>query len=191
MNSQQNHQNIRNSVKVRALSSINISLVLLAGFVALYLGFQDPLLLATLGATGIITLSTWYIGKSTPLLERVLKTRLRPWHMMTAALTIGVIVNMATPAHAVFLSGLETFITGIVTASAAQSGSTAIPPAVIGLVFNLFRLAFLLLVVAAALYAYNQAQQGNDWRPIVTQVAIAIAMVIAIDILTALFVKKA
>jgi hypothetical protein len=59
---------------------------------------------------------------------------------------------------------------------------------VIDLIFNLIRGAFLLLVAAASLFAYNQAQQGNDWRPIVTQVGLAFAIVIAIDVVTFLFV---
>ncbi|NJL40475.1 MAG: hypothetical protein HC899_29840, partial [Leptolyngbyaceae cyanobacterium SM1_4_3] len=59
---------------------------------------------------------------------------------------------------------------------------------VVGLIFNLIRGVFLLLVAAAALFAYNQAQQGNDWRPIVTQVGLAFAIVIAIDVVTFIFV---
>lgn len=46
----------------------------------------------------------------------------------------------------------------------------------------------LLLVAAASLFAYNQAQQGNDWRPIVTQVGLAFSIVIAIDVITFIFV---
>jgi hypothetical protein len=75
-------------------------------------------------------------------------------------------------------------------ASQAQSGGSGetVSPEVIKLIFNLIRGVFLLLVAAAALFAYNQAQQGNDWRPIVTQVGLAFAIVIAIDVVTFLFV---
>jgi hypothetical protein len=59
---------------------------------------------------------------------------------------------------------------------------------VVGLTFNLIRGAFLLLVASASLFAYNQAQQGNDWRPIVTQVGLAFAIVIAIDVITFIFI---
>ncbi len=71
---------------------------------------------------------------------------------------------------------------------ASSAGGEAIDAEVIELIFNLIRGAFLLLVAAASLFAYNQAQQGNDWRPIVTQVALAFAIVIAIDVITFLFV---
>lgn len=71
---------------------------------------------------------------------------------------------------------------------ASTAGGQSISPEVIKLIFNLIRGAFLLLVAAASLFAYNQAQQGNDWRPIVTQAALAFAIVIAIDVITFLFV---
>lgn len=150
-------------------------------------------MLASIAAISIIAGSVWYIAQSVPMLEKKfrIKSNLKLWHIATAALSVAIFLNAATPVHAIFLSGLETFVNTIVTDSAAASGGEAIDATVVTLVFNLFRLAFVLLVVAAALYAYNQAQQGNDWRPIVTQVAIAIAIVIAIDILTALFVKTA
>jgi hypothetical protein len=54
-------------------------------------------------------------------------------------------------------------------------------------VFNMIRAVFLLLVAAAGLFAYNQAQQGNDWRPIATQVALAFGIVIGLDIITLIF----
>ncbi len=64
----------------------------------------------------------------------------------------------------------------------------SIDDSVITLIFNLIRGVFLLLVAAASLFAYNQAQQGNDWRPIIVQIGLAFGIVIAIDIVTFLFI---
>lgn len=165
----------------------NLAFGALAAFVILYVGFRDPLLLCALSAAALIASSVWFVGHSIPALERQLRTRFKFWHVLTAIFAVGIFLDLSTPAHAVFLGGLETFVTNVVTDTAAASGGEGIPEDVVHLVFNLFRIAFLLLVVAASLYAYNQAQQGNDWRPIVTQVSIAIAIVIAVDVLTALF----
>jgi len=156
-------------------------------------GFQDPFLLASVSGISVIAGSLWYIGTSIPAIEKLLglKNRVKFWHVATGALAIAVVVNLATPAHAIFLSGLETFVTDLVTEAADQSGGEGIDEGIVALIFNIFRLAFILLVIAASLFAYNQAQQGNDWRPIITQIALAIAIVIAIDVLTALFVKQA
>jgi hypothetical protein len=38
------------------------------------------------------------------------------------------------------------------------------------------------LVGVAALFAYNQAQQGNDWRVIATQAGLAIGIILVIDL---------
>ena len=72
------------------------------------------------------------------------------------------------PAQAIFLSGLEQFLADIAEQS-STGGTSSIDPEAITLVFNAIRGVFLLLVGVAALFAYNQAQQGNDWRPIATQ----------------------
>lgn len=79
-------------------------------------------------------------------------------------------------------------MTNLATEAGAAGGGTAIDESTIVLIFNAIRGVFLLLVAAAALFAYNQAQQGNDWRPIVTQIALAFGIVIAIDVVTFLFV---
>lgn len=91
------------------------------------------------------------------------------------------------PANAVFLSGLEKFVTELASQTGA-GGEQSVSPEAIALVFNLIRAVFLILVGVAALFAYNQAQQGNDWRPIATQAGLAIGIVLAIDVITFLFV---
>jgi hypothetical protein len=92
------------------------------------------------------------------------------------------------PAHALFLSGLEEFFIQIIEDSQGAGSAETISEDTVSLVFNLIRGVFLLLVGAAALFAYNQAQQQNDWRPIVVQVGLAFAVVIAIDVVTFIFV---
>ena len=79
-------------------------------------------------------------------------------------------------------------MTNLASEAGAAGGGTAVDASTIALIFNAIRGVFLLLVAAAALFAYNQAQQGNDWRPIVTQIALAFGIVIAIDVVTFLFV---
>ena len=101
---------------------------------------------------------------------------------LTATLTV-----FELPAHAIFLSGLEEFLAGIAEES-STGGASTISPEAITLVFNAIRGVFLLLVGVAALFAYNQAQQGNDWRPIATQAGLAIGIILTIDVITFLFI---
>lgn len=153
-----------------------------------YFTIHDPLLIATLGCSSILFLSLWHITRAIPLVERYIGCKIRFWHITTAIITSTALCSVLdSPANAIFLSGLEEFMKKLAE-GASSAGGQAIDAQVIELIFNLIRGAFLLLVASASLFAYNQAQQGNDWRPIVTQVALAFAIVIAIDVITFLFV---
>lgn len=154
----------------------------------IYFSLHDPLLITTLGCSSIVFLSLWHTAKAIPIVERYIGCKIRFWHITTAIITSTALCSVLdSPANAIFLSGLEEFMTELAE-GASSAGGEAIDAEVIELIFNLIRGAFLLLVASASLFAYNQAQQGNDWRPIVTQVALAFAIVIAIDVITFLFV---
>lgn len=154
----------------------------------IYFTIRQPLFITTLGCSSILFLSLWHIARAIPIVERYIGGKIRFWHVTTAIITSTALCSVLdSPANAIFLSGLEAFMQQLAQ-GAASAGGQAISPEVITLIFNLIRGAFLLLVAAASLFAYNQAQQGNDWRPIVTQVALAFAIVIAIDVITFLFV---
>jgi len=153
-----------------------------------YFTASEPILIATLGCSSIVFLSLWHTAKAIPIVERYIGCKIRFWHVATAIITSTALCSVLdSPANAIFLSGLEEFMNELAE-GASSAGGEAIDSEVIELIFNLIRGAFLLLVAAASLFAYNQAQQGNDWRPIVTQVALAFAIVIAIDVITFLFI---
>ena len=154
----------------------------------IYFTIHDPLLITTLGCSSIVFLSLWHVARAIPIVEQYIGTKIRFWHVTTTIITATALCSVLdSPANAIFLSGLQEFMTQLAE-GAASSGGESISAETIELIFNLIRGAFLLLVAAASLFAYNQAQQGNDWRPIVTQVALAFAIVIAIDVVTFLFV---
>jgi hypothetical protein len=149
---------------------------------SIYLTLKDPVFITTLASFSIPLLSLWHIAKGSGF-------PLRFWHIALTILTATLTFSLfETPAHAIFLSGLEEFFKEL--AQGVQSGGSGatITDDVIELIFNLIRGVFLLIVAGASLFAYNQAQQGNDWRPIVSQVGLAFAIVIAVDIITFLFV---
>ncbi|MBD2093251.1 hypothetical protein H6F67_25740 [Microcoleus sp. FACHB-1515] len=154
-----------------------------------YLLIREPLLLAILGCASIVHMGSWQIVRALPIVEKWLSAKITPWHVGTMIMaTTAVFAVLPHPAHAIFLSGLENFVTDIANSAGTAGGGTAIPATTVALVFNMIRAVFLLLVGAAALYSYNQAQQGNDWRPIASQVGIAFGAVLGIDVITFLFI---
>lgn len=98
-------------------------------------------------------------------------------------------VTTADVANAVFLNDLETFTKNVFAGTNAQAGGEQeIEERTIGLFFNVIRGIFLLAVSGASLFAISQAMRGGDWMPIVQQVAMAFAAVMAIDIITLILV---
>src|SRR6476469_2570789 len=158
--------------------------------VVIYLLIKDPILITVLGCASVVFISLWHFIHAVPILERYLGTKIRFWHIASLIITMTALLNtLSVPAQAIFLSGLEQFFIDLAQqTSQAGGGTNTLDANVVGLIFNLIRGVFLLLVAAAALFAYNQSQQGNDWRPIVTQVGLAFAIVIAIDVITFLFI---
>ena len=174
----------------RRLTRTDLLFIGLCTAVVIYLLIKEQLLVTILGCSSVVFLSLWHWIKAVPILEKYLGAKIRFWHVVSLIIAIAALLNtFAAPAQAIFLSGLEQFFNTLAQQSSQAGGGTATLDAnVIGLIFNLIRGVFLLLVAAASLFAYNQAQQGNDWRPIVTQVGLAFAIVIAIDVITFIFV---
>ncbi|OYE03822.1 hypothetical protein [Nostoc sp. 'Peltigera membranacea cyanobiont' 232] len=173
------------------INRTDLLFILLCLAIGIYLLATKPLFVTILGCATIVFLSIGYVIRTVPILEKYLGRKIRFWHIVAAIITVTALLDtFTTPAQAIFLSGLESFFNNLAQQSSqAGGGSTSTLDAnVVGLTFNLIRGAFLLLVAAASLFAYNQAQQGNDWRPIVTQVGLAFSIVIAIDVITFIFV---
>jgi riboflavin transporter FmnP len=153
-----------------------------------YFFYKAPVLVGIMiiGLLAVFALN--WVSSRLPYFNQPWRTKIRPWHWMVPIGAIALTLNTVTPAHAIFLSGMEEFVTQLATDSAG--GGEGISEESIGLVFNVIRAIFLLLVAAAALFAYNQAQQGNDWRPIATQVGLAFGIVLGLDVITAIFVPQ-
>lgn len=180
-----------NNLRNLKINRTDLLFILLCLVIGIYLLATKPIFVTILGCATIVFLSIGYVIRTLPILEKYLGRKIRFWHIVAAIITVTALLDtFTTPAQAIFLSGLESFFNNLAQQSSqAGGGSTGTLDAnVVGLTFNLIRGAFLLLVAAASLFAYNQAQQGNDWRPIVTQVGLAFSIVIAIDVITFIFV---
>jgi hypothetical protein len=162
----------------------------LLGLGLTYLAFREPLLVTVILSAGLFFYCLGKIISTVPILQRIVGVKIRFWHIASIIVAIAATLSIfELPAQAVFLSGLEQFLTQIVQqSSTGGAGGGAVSPEAIKLVFNAIRAIFLLLVGVAALFSYNQAQQGNDWRPIATQAGLAIGIVLTIDVITFLFI---
>ena len=186
----QNHRHfVSQFLRKLKINRTDLLFIALCAVVSVYMVVKEPLLMSVLGCSSVVFFGLWQITRTVPILEKLIGAKIRFWHVVTAIIALTALLNtFEMPAHAIFLSGLEAFFKQIATQSSTAGGGTAIDESTIGLIFNVIRGVFLLLVAAASLFAYNQAQQGNDWRPIVTQIGLAFGIVIAIDVITFLFI---
>lgn len=169
-------------------NKINNNAIILTFFGLIYVVIKEPLIVGIILSISLFFYCLNRLIAFTPYLNHFIKIKIRFWHI--AGLIIALTATLTTfemPAQAIFLSGLEQFLTDIAEQS-STGGTSSIDPQAIALVFNAIRGVFLLLVGVAALFAYNQAQQGNDWRPIATQAGLAIGIILTIDVITFLFI---
>ena len=188
--SKYNHRNSASQfLRKLKINRTDLLFIALCAVVSMYMVVKEPLLMSVLGCSSVVFFGLWQITRTVPILEKIIGAKIRFWHVVTAIIAVTALLNtFEMPAHAIFLSGLEAFFKQLATQSSTAGGGTSIDANTIALIFNVIRGVFLLLVAAASLFAYNQAQQGNDWRPIVTQIGLAFGIVIAIDVITFLFI---
>jgi hypothetical protein len=166
----------------------DINTLISLGIGLIYIAVREPLLSVIILSLGLFFHCLNQVINLIPYLNHFVRIKIRFWHV--SGLIIALTATLTTfemPAQAIFLSGLEKFLTDIAEQS-STGGTSSIDPQAITLVFNAIRGVFLLLVGVAALFAYNQAQQGNDWRPIATQAGLAIGIILTIDVITFLFI---
>ncbi|AKG21474.1 hypothetical protein [Calothrix sp. 336/3] len=175
-------------VNVNRWNKVDAIAALSMGIGLIYLAIREPLLVGVILSLSLFFYCLNRLISLIPYLNNLVKNKIHFWQIVgliiaiTATLTI-----FEMPAQAIFLSGLEQYLTNIAQQS-STGGTSSINPQAIALVFNAIRGVFLLLVGVAALFAYNQAQQGNDWRPIATQAGLAIGIILTIDVITFLFI---
>ncbi len=166
------------------LTNIDLICLFCLGLGFIYLATVEPLLVSLFLLSGLFFFSVNRLFKFIPPLGNIIGIKIKFWHLATLIIALGLFFSVfQLPAQALFLSDLEDFVTTL-----AQNAGTDVSADAIALVFNLIRGIFLVLVAVAAVFAYNQAQQGNDWRPIAVQAAMAFAIILSIDVVTFLFV---
>lgn len=149
---------------------------------AAYLGFTDPILLATILFSFIVAGSLYFISACLPLVSKKLNFRVTIWHVLTIAFGLTLALNSWEPSHALFLSGLETAIVDILPDDAS------VEDAQIETLFTFIRIALILVGLGGGFAAWQQQQQGQSMTPIIMFVGGLFGVVLALDIMTAVVI---
>ena len=148
---------------------------------ACYLGFTDPALLVTLLMSIVIAGSLYFLSACLPFISKKLQFRISIWHLLTVVCGLTFVFSPYEPAHALFLTGLEEAIDGLVASGGVGSVSTA----QIDTLFTFIRIALILVGIGGGFAAWQQQQQGQSMTPIIMFVGGLFGIVLAIDIMTA------
>ncbi len=146
-----------------------------------YLSINDAFFVFVLASLALVFGAMYYCAKVMPILEKTIGHRISIWHAGALVLGLTMIVGMLEPANALFLQDLENRVTDVIAGT-----SSGLPADSVALIFDFLRVAFVLFVVAAGIFAFVQAQQGNDPRPIIGTIVIAFGTIMGIDVLTVL-----
>jgi hypothetical protein len=146
-----------------------------------YLAINDAFFVFVLASFALVFGTMYYCAKVIPFLEKTIGHRISIWHVGVLVLGLTMVVGMLEPANALFLQDLENRVTDVIGGT-----SSGLPAESVALIFDFLRVAFVLFVVAAGIFAFIQAQQGNDPRPIIGTIVIAFGTIMGIDVLTVL-----
>ena len=104
------------------LSNADLAFIAVCLVVTIYLTLVQPLFVSVFGCAALLFFGLWQISRTVPVLEKLFGSKIRFWHLATAVITVTALLNnFQTPAQAVFLSGLEQFMTNL----ASEGGSPA------------------------------------------------------------------
>lgn len=153
--------------------------------IALYLGLSYPDLVTTTLLTSAIALTigsfnhglqTW-LGWSLPL---------KRWHLVSGAIALSTVISLGAvdPASAQMFNNLENAVTEAVN----NTGGTTIAPETITTIFNIFRILIVLAFLIGVVIVFTQATRGGDWQPIANLLAIGIAFVIGVEVISTLII---
>ncbi len=151
-----------------------------------YLSINDTFFVFVLASLALVFGTMYYCAKVMPVLEKTIGHRISIWHVGVLVLGLTMVVGMLEPANALFLQDLENRVTDVIGGT-----SSGLPAESVALIFDFLRVTFVLFVVAAGIFAFVQAQQGNDPRPIIGTIVIAFGTIMGIDVLTVLIAGAA
>jgi hypothetical protein len=157
------------------------TLVAIAG----YLGLSQPDILVTALLTGAIATALGLMNRSAQMMLGW-GLPLQRWHLVSGVIAISALVGLGAvdPVAAQMFNNLENAVNDAVS----NTGGTTIAPETIATIFNIFRILIVLAFLIGVVIVFTQATRGGDWQPIANLLAIGIAFVIGVEVISTLII---
>ncbi len=163
------------------LSRLDLNVIGLLVALVAYLSVFQPQALAVGGLFSLLAISF-------RLLQYGVETAtgfnipIRVWHLMSLVLALTVVFGqLGLPAEAQFFNNLEQGLKDVIAGT-----NSGIDDDTITTIFVFFRILVVLAFVVGVISVFSQAMRGGDWQPIAQLLAIGIAFVIGVEVVTTL-----
>ncbi|WP_204138776.1 hypothetical protein [Halomicronema sp. CCY15110] len=108
------------------------------------------------------------------------------WHLASVVIAVSAVAGMGAidPVSAQMFNNLETAVNDAIN----NTGGTTIAPETITTIFNIFRILIVLAFLIGVVIVFTQATRGGDWQPIANLLAIGVAFVIGVEVISTLII---
>lgn len=167
------------------LSLTDLYSIFLFGALCVYLAVTQPYVLAVGGIATLVAISfrLFQRGLSFAIAYDI---PIRPWHLASFVLAVTAVFGQAhLPVMAQFFNSLEEATNEVIA-----EADTGIDEATITTIFVFFRILIILAFIIGVIIVFIQATRGNDWQPIANLLAIGVAFVIGVEVITVLMLGE-
>lgn len=163
------------------LSRLDLNVTGLLVALIAYLSVFQPQTLAVGGLFSLLAISFRLLQYGVEAASSV-NLPIRAWHLISLVLALtAVFGQLHPPAAAQFFSNLEQGLKDVIAGT-----NSGIDDATITTIFVFFRVLVVLAFVVGVIAVFSQAMRGSDWQPIAQLLAIGIAFVIGVEVVTTL-----
>lgn len=168
------------------LSRLDVNVFALLCALIAYLSITQPQVVAVGGFFTLLAIAVRLLQYGLEVATD-LKIPIRAWHLVSLVLALTVVFGqLGLPVDAQFFHSLEETIKDVNTASGA-----GIDDGTISTIFTFFRVLIVLAFIVGVVAVLSQAMRGNDWQPIAQMIAVGIAFVIGVEVVTSLILGGA
>lgn len=171
--------------KIVSLHRNEVRLIATLAAITGYMVFASPAVLMTAIIIGTIAIAFGLINRSAQSVAG-LGLPIQGWHLASIVIAISALVGMGStdPVLAQMFNNLEQSVNDAIN----NTGGTSISPETITTIFNIFRILIVLAFLIGVVIVFTQATRGGDWQPIANLLAIGIAFVIGVEVISTLII---
>ena len=167
------------------LNSSELRLIVTLAAITGYILLTSPEVFITAILMSMVAISFALINRSAQAIAGF-GLPIQGWHLASVVIAVSAVVGMGSidPVSAQMFNNLESAVNDAIN----NTGGTTIAPETITTIFNIFRILIVLAFLIGVVIVFTQATRGGDWQPIANLLAIGVAFVIGVEVISTLII---